>query len=165
MQSAALLWPFTAQLRSRRCRRQIVRLRSAGWCRRLSGASGGVGQARCAGGARRIVAQIAISKNLKPKETLTYTHVHTHTQKHTHTVCKTIGKANRKHENCNNSNNPNYILIKPQTHLKAISKHKTCSRLGAPQSSSRNPLLHGLTPNVFASTLAATAAAYKVLLL
>lgn len=79
MQSAALLWPFTAQLRSRRRRRQIVRLRSAGWCRRLSGASGGVGQARCAGGARRIVAQIAISKNLKPKETLTYTHVHIHT--------------------------------------------------------------------------------------
>lgn len=123
------------------------------------------GSGKVCGRVRRIVAQIAISKNLKPKETLTYTHVHTHTQKHTHTVCKTIGKANRKHENCNNSNNPNYILIKPQTHLKAISKHKTCNRLGAPQPSARNPLLHGLPPNVFASTLAATAAAYKVLLL
>lgn len=98
------------------------------------------------------------------------THTHTctltiHVHTHKPTVCKTIGKANRKHENCNNSNNPNYILIKPQTHLKTISKHKTCSRLGVPQPSARNPLLHGLPPNVFASTLAATAAAYKVLLL
>lgn len=52
----------------------------------------------------------------------------THTHTYTHTECKTIGKANRKHENCNNNNsNPNYILIKPQTHLKAIRPAADCA--------------------------------------
>lgn len=69
------------------------------------------------------------------------THTHTctltiHIHTHKHTVCKTIGKANRKHENCNNSNNSNYILIKPQTHLKTIS-NKTIRP--AADWASRNP--------------------------
>lgn len=59
----------------------------------------------------------------------------THTHTYSHTECKTIGKANRKHENCNNSD-PNYILIKPQTHLKAISKHKRPAADWAPRSPS-----------------------------